>query len=353
MERRGVYRAAPWLLAGLGVSLYAIAAVWHLAVETTNLATLSGPVVSFALDGVVPLTLVYGSYRLVRADLPMERIWTVFLWSLAGCLLFSVVIGLSIFIRQTEGRIVAEPVFIMLLAADTGAVAGAVAGYFAARARRDADRAARATHTLTFVNDLLRHDITNGLTVVDGRAAMLAADAEDESRRTAARAIREQVEEMSQLVDNAGAVAATLSSGPTVQQRDLVGVVEGVVERTRTTYDATISLDTPDRATVCANEAIRPVVKNLVENAVEHNDDHPTVDVTVERGDETVRLHVVDDGPGIPEGERESIFAPRAGDTHGGGLHLVETLVERFDGDIWVADEGEGAHFVVELPRPA
>ncbi|QIO21750.1 ATP-binding protein [Haloarcula sp. JP-L23] len=350
MDRRGVYQTAPWLLAGLGVVLYGVAAVWHLGFETSSQSVLNGPVVSFALDGLVPLTLVYGSYRLVRADLPMGRIWTVFVWSLASCLLFAVVIGLSIFIREAEGRIVAEPVFIMLLAADTGAVAGAVAGYFASQARQDADRAARAIHTLTFVNDLLRHDITNSLTVIDGRAGLLATDADDESTRAAARAIREQVAEIAQLVDNAGAVAATLSTGSAFEHIDLVGVVADVVDGARATYDATITVDSPDNAVVYANEAVRPVVKNLVENAIEHNDDHPTVEVTIERSGETVRLHVVDDGPGIPPAQRENVFSPCAGETPG-GLYLVETLVERFDGDIWLADEDGGAHFVVELKR--
>ncbi|EMA25353.1 ATP-binding protein [Haloarcula amylolytica] len=75
------------------------------------------------------------------------------------------------------------------------------------------------------------------------------------------------------------------------------------------------------------------------------------------------RDRLVDDGPGIPDDRRDSVFDPRAGDTHGGGLHLVETLVTSFGGEIYLADAAskpdttipdtdfDGAHFVVELPR--
>ncbi|WP_336358516.1 ATP-binding protein [Haloarcula sp. CGMCC 1.6347] len=75
------------------------------------------------------------------------------------------------------------------------------------------------------------------------------------------------------------------------------------------------------------------------------------------------RDRLVDDGPGIPDDRCDSVFDPRAGDTHGGGLHLVETLVTSFGGEIYLADAAskpdttipdtdfDGAHFVVELPR--
>ena len=91
--------------------------------------------------------------------------------------------------------------------------------------------------------------------------------------------------------------------------------------------------------------------------------DRPSVLVAIREGEDVVEVHVVDDGGGVPDARRDSIFEPRAGDTHGGGLHLVETLVTSFGGDIYLADGAGradtdfpgtdlgGAHFVVELPR--
>lgn len=397
MSRPVRARLAPWLLAGFGLALAGAAVVWHLALETQRIGQLGGPVLALALDGLLPLVLVYGSYRLVSASTPGEQIWTVFVWSVVGSVAVGTVIGLSVLVRSMEGRTVAEPVFVTLLAMDTGAVTGLVAGALAVRARQDASRATRTANTLSFVNDLLRHDIANGLVVIDGRAMILQRNADSETVQTAADAISEQVTELDTLVDNAGAVAETLGSDPAFEPTDIVPIAEMVIQRVEQTHTVTIALQAPDSATAYANEAARPVLRNLLENAIEHGtptaelsaggtqtdgsalqgdaqrtdatqpaagaSDRPSVLVAIREGEDVVEVHVVDDGGGVPDARRDSIFEPRAGDTHGGGLHLVETLVTSFGGDIYLADGAGradtdfpgtdlgGAHFVVELPR--
>ncbi|KAA9399726.1 histidine kinase [Haloarcula sp. CBA1130] len=387
-------RLAPWLLAGFGLVLTGMAAGWHLGIETQRLGQLGGPALAFGLDGLLPLVLVYGSYRLVSSSTPGEQIWTVFVWSVVGSVAVGAIIGLSILIRMMEGRTIAEPVFVTLLAIETGAVTGLVAGTLAVRARQDASRASRTASTLSFVNDLFRHDISNGLVVIDGRATIIQRNADSEVVQTAADAIHEQVTELDSLVGNAGAVAETLGPDPAFEPIDTVAIAETVIQRLEQTHTVAIDLQAPDSAMVYANEAARPALRNLLENAIEHGtpaaelsaegtatdgsalredkrgtdttrptaDGHnrPSVLVSIRTSDDTVEIHVVDDGPGIPDGQRDSIFDPRAGETHGGGLHLVQTLVESFGGDIALADgadtavldtDFDGAHFVVELPK--
>jgi len=376
MARSWRQQVGPWFLAGFGVALFAAAAVWHLGVEASSVVGLGGPVAAFLLDGLLPLLLVYASYRLVRSGFDGERIWTVFVWSFVGACLFLFVVGLSIAIRELEGRTIAEPAFVLLLAADAGALGGAVAGYYAAKARDDAEQAAKASSTLQFVNGLLRHDIRNSLTVIEARVDLLDAEVDSDRGQKAAATIRDQIDEIVGLAENAGAVAATLSSDPDLERIDLAAVAADVVEGIDATRDATLSIEGPDSAPVWASDAVRPVVRNLVENAVEHGSASPQspapadatehgtdgagtasepsadVTVTVTETDDTVELAVADRGPGIPDAEKDDIFAPRAGDTHGGGLHLVETLVESFDGAIRVEDnDPTGARFVVELAR--
>jgi signal transduction histidine kinase len=103
---------------------------------------------------------------------------------------------------------------------------------------------------------------------------------------------------------------------------------------------------------VTANDGIRSVVDNLLENAVEHNDAaDPHVEVAVTVGAETVRLVVTDNGPGIPDQLKQSLFDPGE-DGFGGGLSLVYTLVTGYGGEVSVADaDPSGTRFVVELPR--
>ncbi|EMA10952.1 hypothetical protein SAMN05443574_102169 [Haloarcula vallismortis] len=392
---RGVRaRLAPWLLAGFGLALTGVAVVWHLGIETQRIGQIGGPALALGLDGLLPLVLVYGSYRLVSSSTPGEQIWTVFVWSVVSSLAVGTVIGLSVFIRMIEGRTIAEPVFVTLLAIETGAIMGLVAGALAVRAREDARRATRTSNTLSFVNDLFRHDIANGLVVIDGRATIIQRNADSKVVQTAADAIYEQVTELDSLVNNAGAIAETLGTDPSFEPTDIVEIAETVIQRIEQTHTIAIDLQAPDSAVVCANEAARPVLRNLLENAVEHGTpaaelsaegtamdgaalqdepqraetaqqtgsghNHPSVFVAIREADDVVEIHVVDDGPGIPRDQRDSVFDPRVGDTHGGGLHLVETLVTSFGGDIYLADAAnravldtdlDGAHFIVELPR--
>ncbi|MGW5266952.1 sensor histidine kinase [Microbispora sp. NPDC004025] len=100
------------------------------------------------------------------------------------------------------------------------------------------------------------------------------------------------------------------------------------------------------------------ILTNLLDNAQRHARHHVHVEVGREGG--VARLAVSDDGPGIPEEERERIFerlvrlkGPPAQDDSGTGLGLAITreLVGGHRGAVWVEDSGSGgACFVVELP---
>lgn len=372
-------------LAGIGIGLAAVAAAWHLVLEPGTVTDPRGPMLAFLLDGLPPVALVYGGYRLDRSDLDAGRRWTVVRWAVAGGLVFLAAVWLTVVVRRLEGRSVAEPAFGLLVAADAGAVGGALAGYFNARARHDAERARRTRYALGFVNRLLRHDLRNGLTVVRGRADLLAAYEGDDAERVreSAATVVGQADRMDGLVDSTAAITETLLGEAEGDRIDLTAVAADAVEAVEA-GDATVVTDLPERAPVAANEALRSVVGNLVENSVEHGstgspagvgdsedrgapagrpagdegdegtDDGIRIEVTATVGEETVTLRVADDGVGIPDDRKESIFEPRAGTTHGGGLHLVAQLVERFAGSIRVEDsEAGGAAFVIDLPRAA
>ncbi|MEF8894388.1 sensor histidine kinase [Halodesulfurarchaeum sp.] len=97
--------------------------------------------------------------------------------------------------------------------------------------------------------------------------------------------------------------------------------------------------------------------RNLLKNAIEHNDStHPEVVVSTETADRTVQIRVADNGPGIPSDLRASIFEEGEtgldSDGTGLGLYLVETLVDRYGGAVWIEEsEPTGTVFVIELQR--
>ena len=112
--------------------------------------------------------------------------------------------------------------------------------------------------------------------------------------------------------------------------------------------------------------ALRQVLLNLLDNAVRYGPAGQTVTITTASAGDTWTMEVADEGPGIPAGERERIFAPYyrmkrdAGGPVGGtgiGLAVVRRLVTQHGGQVDVAsvnDDGvTGARFVVALPIAA
>jgi two-component system nitrogen regulation sensor histidine kinase NtrY len=103
-------------------------------------------------------------------------------------------------------------------------------------------------------------------------------------------------------------------------------------------------------------EQMRRVLINLVDNAIEATNRTGTIVIeTVHHpNDNLVRLVVSDDGPGIPEGEREKLFLPYYSTKRRGsglGLAIVRRIVAEHGGSIEVTDNvPRGTRFTIELP---
>lgn len=96
---------------------------------------------------------------------------------------------------------------------------------------------------------------------------------------------------------------------------------------------------------------------NLISNAIKYNTNtKPTVTISSALRKDVYEARVADNGPGIPEDERERIFikftrGPMPRQTGAGlGLAISRQIVERFGGELSLAaSNAEGAEFVVRL----
>jgi signal transduction histidine kinase len=96
------------------------------------------------------------------------------------------------------------------------------------------------------------------------------------------------------------------------------------------------------------------IVINILQNAREVLANGGHIDISAEAKDETVRIIIADDGPGVPPEKTEKIFDPYFSTKPQGtglGLAIVRHNVEIYAGRVHVESElGQGARFILEFP---
>jgi len=241
--------------------------------------------------------------------------------------------------------------FIRLLAENTTA---ALAG-----ARRERTLRIR-TEQMEFFTSILRHDVRNGVTVIRGRAELLAEQLDGDDADDADTIVR-WADDMDGLVQRVSDVLDALTDeGDRTRLVDLSGVADTVCERIDETYpEVTVERDLPGRTPAVADDLLAEVVGNLVTNAVEHNETEGlvvsvSVSVAGDPDPEYVTLRVADNGRGVPIDRREAVFQRSESTSDSGfGLFFVDAMVDAYGGDVWVEEnDSGGAAFVVRLPAP-
>ena len=149
-----------------------------------------------------------------------------------------------------------------------------------------------------------------------------------------------------------------LSAQVEEQRVNLQTILKGEVSEVQDSYpDAVVEMQTQIHSVpIPANEMISSVFRNLLKNAIQHNDKEVAeVDISATKQEDTVTVQIADNGPGVPDDQKRTIFGKGERGLNssgtGIGLYLVDTLVSIHDGSVWVEDNHpEGSVFSVELP---
>ena len=218
---------------------------------------------------------------------------------------------------------------------------------------------------LEVLNQVVRHDIRNDLQLVSAYAEMLEphVDAAGEAHRER---IADSAANAIELTESARDLAEIMRNRQTeltpVAVHEVLDTQIAEVGELNPAAAIRVEGSLPETE-VLANALLGSVIRNLLTNAIQHNrSDEPTVIVSATVTEERVTIRVADDGPGIPDRQKQQLFGK--GQTGldstgtGIGLYLVETLVDGYDGEVRVEDRGdqgspadvEGAVFAVELP---
>jgi signal transduction histidine kinase len=144
-----------------------------------------------------------------------------------------------------------------------------------------------------------------------------------------------------------------------------VNLASVAAEGIRDTHDLALarhielSLDAASQVMVQGDaEALRALVRNLVDNAVRYTPPNGSVQVRCTTTAEEAVLEVSDTGPGIPAGDRDRVFDRffrRAAAQESGtglGLAIVKAIAERHEAKITLNEAPAGGlHAIVSFPR--
>ena len=228
---------------------------------------------------------------------------------------------------------------------------------------REISRRAQAAEHLASIGTLvagLAHEVGTPLGVIHGHAELLEAAVTDDRSRWRAKAIREQIDRIS------GIIQTLLNMAKPHEvvhiEVDLEALLDGTlgflaekfrrrgIEVERHLKTVPTLYGDPDR--------LQQLFLNLLLNAVDATPEGGTLKVSLRRkGSAAVEVRMLDTGCGLSAETLPRIFDPffttkTAGQGHGLGLVVAKSIVVDHDGTIDVSSEPErGTEFVIVLPR--
>lgn len=214
----------------------------------------------------------------------------------------------------------------------------------------------RYEQRLQVLNRVLRHDLKNDANVIGGYADLLR-DHVDEEGHGHLDVIDRKVETLTHLSDQAREIDVALHGDSDHARIDLATLVPRLCSSLETSFPAaTVTVSTPDQAVVLADELLESAIRNVLENAVVHNDgDAARIEATVVGVDDSgYRVEIADDGPGIPPIERTVFTEGRETPLEhasGLGLWLVHWIVTGSGGELEIASrEPTGTAVTMRFP---
>jgi two-component system, NtrC family, sensor kinase len=234
------------------------------------------------------------------------------------------------------------------------------------RARMEVEAQLRHADRLASIGRLAAsfiHDIGTPLTVIAGRASMIVDDDRDGGD---AKNVRESAE---RIAEQANRISATIrrfldfarKGTPERTQISLLAIVKDAIEllepmAKKSQVRLTIAEGASDVEARVDKAQIQQVVANLITNAIQAMPAGGRVTVAVGRDEVGGFIEVSDEGPGIPESDRESVFEPffttkAEGQGTGLGLSVCKNIVESHAGRIELGTAASGgARFICHFP---
>jgi signal transduction histidine kinase len=218
------------------------------------------------------------------------------------------------------------------------------------------DMTARMASTLRGQRDFVAnasHQLRTPLTGLRLRLEAAALKSRDPEVERELAAAEHETERLARLLSEL-LILAGGGERPAAQPLDVAEIVQAACARWEgpaESSDHELQVEPGTPAVVAASaEDLAAILDNLAENALNYSPPGSTVTLTWTSDGETVRLAVLDEGPGLDPDESERVFqrfyrgsASRGGTSGTGlGLAVVEALAARWGGEVALTNRPEG-----------
>ena len=169
-----------------------------------------------------------------------------------------------------------------------------------------------------------------------------------------------RIERMENLIEDLLNYARAGKYSAAFEQVDLNELFDNVIELLDVPLSCKISIDNPVAQINTHKAPLETVIRNLISNAIKHNDkEEGRITITVRPDNSWLQFEITDNGPGIPASAHRRIFKlfqtldSNTTDHSGVGLAVTKRLIEAHHGTIEVISEGNqgGTSFRFRWPR--
>ncbi len=210
----------------------------------------------------------------------------------------------------------------------------------------------------------LAHEVKNPLAAIRGAAEILADEfPEDHPKHEFTDILLKETSRLSSTVEEVLRFSRNQNPRPEAPELEALGqVLERVTRLMDSNFlEKNITLETKVSSRVANvlvdGDRMAQVFINLLLNSCEMMEQNGSIIIACKEEGGRIEIAFQDNGPGVPEADRQNIFTPFYTTRQGGtglGLAISSRIVESYGGTLTVdsPDSGSGAVFVVSLPIP-
>ena len=196
-----------------------------------------------------------------------------------------------------------------------------------------------ANEQLNVYLDIITRDISHANMVTRSYLSLLAKELTGENKHIAEYAL-DGAKENARIIRNVDILRRMYEENLERKPVDLHQVIEELIGEAKKRYPEIQIHYTGTDAKVLADELVKDVFCNLISNSRKYGGPEVEIWMSVDKRDDEVEITVADNGPGIPDPVKQTLFSEhdlrRARATGKGlGLHVIQSIVEWYGGSIW------------------